>query len=154
MPGTLIPFDLRGTGTGVLQSVAIVGGSHSISAEGHPAFGGTDSSPSPLDYALAALVSCNQVTGQIVAAADRSTTLGAWDVRLAGHLDNSVLVFGEEGVSNFRDVTLTISVESNLGPEAFAHFVSEVERRCPVTELFRGSGVEYKTEWTTTPLAS
>ncbi|AVM63146.1 MULTISPECIES: OsmC family protein [Dietzia] len=153
MSGTVLEFGLDGAGTGVLHTTQIVGGEHSISAEGHSAFGGKDTAPSPLDYALAALASCTQVTGQIVAAGDKSISLGEWDVDLKAHLDNSVLVYGAEGVSNFRDVTVTVSVQTNLDEARFAEFAAEVERRCPIATLFRGSGVELTTEWTNRPLA-
>ena len=39
----------------------------------------------------------------------------------------------------------------NLSDEDFARFASEIERRCPVTTLFRDSGVDYKASWTNLP---
>lgn len=152
MSGTVLQFNLAGTGTGVLQQTQVGDGPHTITAEGHPAFGGKDTSPSPLDYALGALTSCTQVTGQIVAAGNKEIQLGKWDIKLESHLDNSVLVFGEQGTSNFRDVALDITVETNLDEQAFKDFAAEVERRCPITTLFRGSGVDYTTSWTNAPL--
>jgi hypothetical protein len=62
-------------------------------------------------------------------------------------------VFGEQGISNFSDVSLAVSVESNLSENDFDHFTKEIERRCPITTLFRGSGVEYKMSWTPRPLS-
>lgn len=154
MSGSIIPFAISGKGAGVLQSVDIEGSSHTIQAEGHPAFGGQDSAPSPLDLVLASLVSCTQVTGQIVASQISGATLGKWEVSLESHLDNSVLVYGAEGISNFSDVSLSIAVESDLDTEQFAHFVSEVERRCPIAQLFRGSAVALKFDWRNTALAA
>ena len=69
------------------------------------------------------------------------------------NLDGAVLLNGSEGVSNFRDVDLAISVETNLDDDAFARFAKEVEHRCPVTHLFRRSGVSVTTRWTAKPLA-
>lgn len=146
--GTTIPFKLIANGAGVKQTLAIEGNPHGFAAEGHRAFGGTDSAPSPLDYALGALSSCTQVTSQIVAAQNPAIRLGAWHIELAAHLNNGVLVFGEDGVSNFSDVHLDIRVETNLGPTEFAAFTAEVERRCPITQLFRGSGVRFSSAWT------
>jgi uncharacterized OsmC-like protein len=57
---TLAPFALLGSGEGVKQTVAIEGSPLSFAAEGRRAFGGTDSAPSPLDFALGALTSCTQ----------------------------------------------------------------------------------------------
>jgi putative redox protein len=153
MPGTVIPFSLHGTGTGVLNTITVEGSQHAVTMEGHPAFGGTESHLSPLDLVLSSLVACTQVTGKIVSTGMKGSKLGAWDIKLESRLDNSVLVFGEDGPSNFSDVTLTVTVENNMSDTEFEHFISEIERRCPITTLFRGSGVEYKTQWTNAPLA-
>ncbi len=56
-------------------------------------------------------------------------------------------------MSNFRDVDLEVSVETNLDDAAFAKFAKEVEHRCPVTQLFRRSGVSVTTRWSAKPLA-
>jgi putative redox protein len=151
---TLVPFALHGKGQGVKQDVAIDGGPLSFAAEGHSAFGGTDSAPSPLDFALGALTSCTQVTGQIVASGDQAIKLGRWNVAVKANLDGGVLLNGGPGVSNFRDVDLSVAVETNLDERGFAKFVEEVEHRCPVTQLFRRSGVKVTTHWTAQPLAN
>ena len=122
---TLVPFALHGTGEGVKQNIAVDGGPLSFGAEGHRAFGGTDSEPSPLDFALGALTSCTQVTGQIVASGDRSIELGRWKIAVKANLDGAVLLNGGPGVSNFRDVDLSISVETNLDESGFSKFVAE-----------------------------
>jgi putative redox protein len=150
---TLVPFALLGAGEGVKQTLAIEGSPHSFAAEGHRAFGGTDSAPSPLDFALGALTSCTQVTGQIVASGNPKIALGRWEIAVKANLDGAVLLNGGAGVSNFRDVDLAVSVETNLDDDAFAKFAKEVEHRCPVTQLFRRSGVSVTTHWTAKKLA-
>ncbi|MFC5995720.1 OsmC family protein [Pseudonocardia hispaniensis] len=120
--------------------------------EGHPAFGGTESYLSPLDMVLASLVACTQVTGRIVATGMKGAELGEWEVDLTSHLSNAVLVFGEEGSPNFNDVELNVAVETNMSEQEFAHFTSELERRCPMAALFRESGVEFKLSWSNRPL--
>ena len=144
---TLVPFSLSGSGQGVKQTIAVDGGPLAFAAEGHHAFGGTDSAPSPLDFALGALTSCTQVTAQIVASQKPAISLGRWDIAVKAHLDGAVLLKGGEGVSNFRDVDLTIAVETNLHGADFTAFAEEVEHRCPVTQLFRRSGVSVTTRW-------
>jgi uncharacterized OsmC-like protein len=151
---TLVPFALLGAGEGVKQTLAIEGSPHSFTAEGHPAFGGTDSAPSPLDFALGALTSCTQVTGQIVASGNPKIALGRWEIAVKANLDGAVLLNGGEGVSNFRDVDLAVSLETNLDAAGFAKFAKEVEHRCPVTQLFRRSGVAVTTRWSAKPLAA
>ncbi len=151
--GSIIDFNLTGTGEGVLQQVSIDGSSHSFASEGHPAFGGTDSAPSPLDYLLAAFISCNQVTAKIVALGQGIET-GRFEGHIHGTLDNSVLVFGADGVSNFDTVTLNFSLETDLDDEAFAAYTDEVARRCPVTQIFERSGVKVTANWTNKTLVA
>ena len=145
--GTILPFDLSGTGEGVLQEVSIAGSAHTIRVEGHPAFGGTDSAASPLDYVLAAYISCNQVTSKIVALG-QNIVLGEFTGRIEADLDNSVLVFAAEGNPNFSRVKLTVELETELDDAAFDEFVAEISRRCPLTQLFVRAGVDVSSEWT------
>jgi len=147
MSANLVTFRLTGEGSGVAQTIREDGTHHVIQTDAHPAFGGHDSAPSPLAYALAALTSCTQVTSQIVAR-DLGLTLGQFTVKLDAKLDPTVLATGAEGVSNFTRLTLDVAIETDAAPDAFAHFGSEVERRCPVTQLFRRSGVAVTTVWT------
>lgn len=150
--GSILPFHLHGKGEGVLQTVTIEGSSHTIRAEGHPAFGGKDSAPSPLDYALGALASCNQVTTFIVAR-DLGIAIGSFEIDLRAKLDNSVLVFGAEGNPNFSAVALHVTVETDASDAAFDKLASEVERRCPLTQLYARSGVDVTNAWRNRPLA-
>ncbi len=147
----LVTFRLTGQGRGVAQTVREDGSAHIIQTDAHPAFGGGDTAPSPLAYALAALTSCTQVTSQIVAR-HLGLTLGAFTVSVDAKLDPTVLATGAEGVSNFTRLTLTASIETDAAPAQFAHFGTEVERRCPVTQLSRRSGVAVTTEWQPLPL--
>lgn len=149
--GAILPFHLTGRGAGVLQTVEIDGSTHTITAEGHPAFGGTDSAPSPLDYVLATLTSCTQVT-TVVVARELGVALGEFEIDLHAEFDNSVLVYGAEGVSNFDRVTLRVSLLTDADSATFARLVDEVERRCPITQLFRRSGVPVETTWSNTAL--
>jgi uncharacterized OsmC-like protein len=147
MPTNLVTFRLAGEGTGVAQTVREEGTAHVIQTDAHPAFGGHDTAPSPLAYALAALTSCTQVTSQVVAR-DFGLTLGQFHVAVDAKLDPTVLATGAEGVSNFTRLKLDVAIETDADADTFARFGQEVERRCPVTQLFRRSGVEVTTSWT------
>jgi uncharacterized OsmC-like protein len=147
MAANLVTFRLTGEGSGVAQTVRENGSHHVIQTDAHPAFGGHDTAPSPLAYALAALTSCTQVTSQIVAR-DLGLTLGQFHVAVDAKLDPTVLATGADGVSNFTHVSLDVSVDTDADRELFDRFGREVERRCPITQLFRRSGVEVETSWT------
>jgi uncharacterized OsmC-like protein len=148
----LVTFRLSGEGTGVAQTIHEEGSPHVIRSDAHPAFGGADSAPSPLAYALAALTSCTQVTSQVVAK-DLGLSLGQFAVSLEAKFDPTVLATGAEGISNFTRLSLDVTVETDAAPELFARFGSEVDRRCPVSQLFRRSGVAVTTHWTARAVA-
>ncbi len=148
---TLVPFVIRGEGDGVAQHIVVPDSPHAFETDAYPAFGGRDAAPSPLFYALASLSSCNQVTAQLVAR-DFGVTLGHFSFEVRGDLDTAVLVGGADGNANFERVTLIATVESDASPEQFGLVARETERRCPISQLFKRSGLEFETEWTQVPL--
>ena len=147
---SVVPFTVEASGEGVAQHVEA--GGHTFETDAYPAFGGHDEAPSPLFYALASLSSCNQVTGSLVAKS-LGVSLGKWEFNVVGDLDTAVLVQGDEGNANFTTVTVRATVETDADDEQFSTLVSETERRCPVTQLYKRSGVTFDNEWTKRPLA-
>ncbi|WP_375424371.1 OsmC family protein [uncultured Friedmanniella sp.] len=152
MPKQTVPFAVRGQGTGVAQNVTVVGEhAHTFTSDTYPAFGGADAAPSPLAYTLGALTSCNQIAAQLVAK-DLGVRLGEFTISAVGDFDPSVFVGGVEGNANFDSVTVEASVQTDADAATFATLVSELERRCPVTQLFKRSGLEFTSTWTALPL--
>jgi putative redox protein len=144
---TLATFSVSSIGTGVAQTVRPGGSTHVIPVDAAPAFGGRDSAPSPISYALAALVSCSQVTAQIVAK-DLGIKLESFAFELAADLDTAVLVGGSRDAdANFERVSVDATIRTNATPEQFAALKLETERRCPIYQLFARSGVELVTNW-------
>ena len=149
---SVVPFALSATGAGTAQQLTTAGDkAHRFSTDAYPAFGGHDEAPSPRFYAQGSLTSCNQVTATLVAK-DLGIRLGAWTFEIQGDLDTSVLVNGAEGNANFDKVTVRATVETDASDEQFARLVAETERRCPVTQLFQRSGLEYEKNWQRLPL--
>lgn len=150
-----IPVQVNGRGTNTVQTLSVKDKTYTIKADTYTPLGGTDASPSPVAYALASLSSCNQVTGFVVAR-DHGIKLGEWNVEVQGILPTEVLVGGEQGNPNWKSVVLKARVQTDIkggqSSPQFQHFVAEVERRCPITALFKLSGVEYTSEWVNEPL--
>jgi len=145
---SLIPFVIHGSGSGVAQTIVAEGqAGHTFQADAYPSFGGQDSAPSPLFYALGALSACNQVTASLVAR-ELGIRLGHWQFDVRGDLDPSVLATGAEGNANFSRVAIEVRVETDASEAQFARLVSETERRCPVTQLFKRSGLALHNQWT------
>lgn len=150
---TVVPFIVQGSGTGVAQQVVVPDSDHAFATDAYPAFGGQDAAPSPLFFLLGSLSSCNQVTAQLVAK-DLGITLGRFEFQVQGDLDTAVLVGGADGNANFDRVEVTATIESDATPEQFEIFARETERRCPVSQLFKRSGLEFLSNWTQAPLTA
>ncbi len=112
--------------------------------------GGTDSAPTPLETALAALVGCEGVIIKGVAQAigfayDRAEFRceGVSDLRGAR---------GVRGVRpHFQSVDLSITLTTDEPEDRVAKLVRNVEQRCPVMNLFKAAGVDMIVHWTTRP---
>ena len=144
---TMVTFKLNGKGTGVRQDVTLEGSEHIINVDAAPVFGGADQYPSPMAYVNAALISCTQVTTQIVAK-DMGIELKNFDFNLTTTLDADVLLNGAiEGNPNFQTAHVNAIVETDASEETFESFSKEVERRCPMIQLFRRSGTDVRYNW-------
>jgi uncharacterized OsmC-like protein len=144
---TVATFTIHSEGTGVAQTARPGGSTHEIAIDTLPAFGGRDSAPSPVSYALAALVSCNQVTAQIVAK-EMGVTLASFVFDLSADLDTAVMVGGaHDRNGNFERVTVDAVVRTDATPEQFAALKAETERRCPISQLYLKSGIPLISNW-------
>lgn len=149
---TVVPFTISATGRGVGQTVTVGGGNaHTFTVDTHPAFGGSDASPSPLSYTLGALSSCTQITANIVAG-EMGVRLGGWTFEVVGDLDTAVMVLGQPGNATFDRVTVAAAVETDATDEQFDRLRAEAERRCPVTQLVAGGVTTFTTTWARLPL--
>ncbi|KAF4503399.1 hypothetical protein FAGAP_352 [Fusarium agapanthi] len=146
-----LPVHISGQGSGTIQTISVKDKPYTFSTDAPKVIGGQESHPSPIAYTLASLSSCNQVTGALVAK-DHGLTLGRWRVWVEGQLPTAVFVGGEEGNPNWESVELEVFVQTSADDAVFEHFVAEVERRCPIAQLFKRSGVAYKSKWINEPL--
>lgn len=140
-------FAVHGEGVGVHQRVTVKGGKHTFETDAAPVFGGSDRFPSPLYYLLGSLISCSQVTAQL-AAKSLNITLKRFEFDVSGDLDTRILVKGEQdGNANFEKITLKAEVETDADDETLQLLKEETERRCPVFQLFKQSGVKIEASW-------
>ncbi len=148
---TVATFKLHSEGTGVAQTVHLEGSQHLIHVDAAPAFGGKDQNPSPIAYALSALISCSQVTAQLVAR-DLGVTLDRFEFDIQADLDTAVLVQGAtEGNPDFQTVSINAVVETDIADDLFEKLRLETERRCPIYQLFSKSGVAIVNRWSRRP---
>ena len=143
-----VTFSVSGTGTGVRQDVDVIGSGHVIRSDAYPAFGGRDEFPSPLAYTLASLTTCSQVTASIVAK-ELGISIANYAFEVSGGLDPTAMTTGTgSGDDTFHDVRLTATVDTDATQAQIDVLGAEVERRCPVSALFRRAGTGLTTSWT------
>ncbi len=144
---TMQTFKLHSRGTGVCQEIQQEGSSHVMKVDAAPVFGGKDKYPSPIAYALGGLISCSQVTAQLVAK-DFGIKLHSFEFYLTADFDTAILVGGAtEGNPNFQNVEVNVIVETDAADPVFKRFYEETERRCPLYQLFARSGAKINYHW-------
>ena len=144
----VVTFSVSGSGSGVRQDVDVVGSGHVIRSDAYEAFGGRDEYPSPLAYALASLTTCNQVTASIVAK-EMGIDIDSYAFEVAGDFNPTVMVSGAAtGDDSFSAVRLQATVVTAASQEQVEALGAEVERRCPVSALFRRAGTGLTSAWT------
>jgi putative redox protein len=132
---TIATFKLHSEGTEVAQIVHLDDSQHEISA------------PNPIAYALSSLISCSQVTAQLVAT-DLGVKLHRFEFDISADLDTAILVAGAtQGNPNFETIAIQAVVETNISDQQFEQLKLETERRCPIFQLFSRSGVTIINHW-------
>lgn len=148
---TIATFKLRSEGTEVAQTVSVEGSPHVIKVDAAPVFGGQDSAPSPIAYALSSLISCSQVTAQLVAK-DLGVKLDRFEFDISAEFDTAILVTGATGGNpNFESIAIQAVIETDISAQQFEQLKLETERRCPIFQLFSRSGIPVTNHWSRRP---
>jgi uncharacterized OsmC-like protein len=102
-----------------------------------PVLGGTDRAANPVEYALAALATCQEITYRLHAAA-LGIPLRDVSVKLEGDLDLRGF-FGVDGQvrPGFTEIRGTVKFDSPATPEELQRLKEVVDAHCPVLDLFR-----------------
>ncbi|NIH77873.1 OsmC family protein [Amycolatopsis viridis] len=109
---------------------------HAFRVDEPTPLGGTDTAANPVEYALAALGSCQVITYQFWAA-KLGVPLDKVSVTVEGDLDLHGF-FGFDGTRpGFTEVRVTVELDGPAGPDAYADLKRQVDEHCPVLDLFR-----------------
>ena len=104
-----------------------------------PALGGKDRAPNPVEYALAALATCQEITYRLHADA-LGIPLKDISVQLEGELDLRGFFGAAKGVRpGFLSITGSVSFDSEAPAEDLQHLKSVVDAHCPVLDLFNNA---------------
>ncbi len=101
-----------------------------------PAFGGDDSAPSPADFILTALGSCQEIMYAALAST-MDIQLDSIKVKLKGNLDlRGLLGMGKDArvVPGFSNIEYEAIIQSPASQEELKRLVDAVERQCPVLD--------------------
>lgn len=107
--------------------------------------GGDDSSPSPMEYVVAALGGCLAVVVETVAA-ERQLGLSGLEIDTEATMDTRGFRGTADVSPHFRD----LRVRATFGlddPSALPALQREVERRCPAFNLVKDAGVPVTLDW-------
>ena len=109
-----------------------------------PAPMSTDEGPNSLEYLLASLPGCIIAIGRIVAM-QKKLEIGSIEVDVEGDIDKSVLMGqNQNDRAGFIEIRSYIKIEANMSNEEKHAFVEEIEKRCPVADIF-ANGTTVKT---------
>lgn len=133
-----VRFGVASRGKDGLHRVAQVR-DFSVEVDEPVALGGTDKAPNPVEYALAALATCQEITYRLHADA-LGIPLNDVKVKFEGELDLRGFFAAADGVRpGFQWIEGTVEFDSPATPEQLQHLKAVVDAHCPVLDLFRNA---------------
>uniref|UniRef100_UPI003F8F86D7 OsmC family protein n=1 Tax=Halomonas sp. TaxID=1486246 RepID=UPI003F8F86D7 len=108
--------------------------------------GGTDEGPNPVELVLSGLSSCTSVMISLIAK-EQGFAYEAAEFLNSGQIDLQGMS-GVAGVSpHFQSVQFDVVVTTGESDERLQQLKAEVEKRCPVMNLFLDAKVPVTTNW-------
>jgi uncharacterized OsmC-like protein len=110
---------------------------HSFTVDEPAGLGGTDTAANPVEYALAALGSCQVITYQFWAA-KLGVPLDGVKVVVDGDLDlHGFFGFSANTRPGFSEIRVTVELTGPAGAERYEELKRQVDEHCPVLDLFQ-----------------
>jgi uncharacterized OsmC-like protein len=130
-------FEANSRLVGPTEVAVKVGSGHSFAVDEPEALGGANVGANPVEYALAALGSCQAITYQVWAA-QLGVTLDKVEIAIDGDIDLRGFFGIDDGIRpGFNTVRMRVSLS---GPESEARYkelAAAVDAHCPVLDVFR-----------------
>jgi uncharacterized OsmC-like protein len=128
-------FSAQGTLVGITE-VDIRTGTHTFKVDEPPALGGADVAANPVQYALAALGSCQAITYRFWAE-QLGISFDSLSVRLEGDLDiRGFFGFDDTVRPGFSAIRIDVTVTGPESEERYSELAAAVDSHCPVLDLF------------------
>ncbi|MGB3910198.1 MAG: OsmC family protein [Pseudolysinimonas sp.] len=133
-----LTYTVHGAGRGAVAT-AIRAGKHEFVIDEPAALAGDDVAASPVEYALAALISCQVVVYRLYAQA-LGIQVDDIDIKAEGDLDARRLFGIDESVrAGFGAVRLNIAISGPESAERYDELRQAVDAHCPVLDLFENA---------------
>jgi uncharacterized OsmC-like protein len=131
-------YRAEGTGgAGVRAEIRI--GRHTVVVDEPPSVGGEGEAPSPVETALAALLSCQVVTYRVWAA-KLGIPLHDVAVDVEGDLDaRGFFGFDDAVRPGFGEVRVRVTLGGPAEPARYEELAAAVDAHCPVLDIFRNT---------------
>ena len=114
-----------------------VGSGHKFTVDEPEALGGSNSAANPVEYALAALGSCQAITYRVWAA-QLGIRLDKVEISIDGDIDLRGFFGIDERIrAGFNAVRVNVSLGGPEPAARFAELATAVDSHCPVLDLFR-----------------
>jgi len=135
---TIVRFNAASQGKdGLHRQVKIRG--FDVEVDEPPTLGGTDRAPSPVEYALVALATCQEITYRLHADS-LGIPLKDVSVQLEGELDLRGFFGAAKGVRpGFLNIKGSVSFDSTASAADLQRLKSVVDAHCPVLDLFNNA---------------
>ena len=99
-----------------------------------------------MQTALAALVSCENVTANM-AAREMDFDLKCLTINVSGTFDPRGFMGDASVQPYFEEVTINVKVDTSESDERIQLIKEQVEARCPIYTLFKAAGVKMNDTW-------
>lgn len=121
-------------------------GKHELVLDESEQLGGKNTGPNPMQTALAALVSCENVTANM-AAREMNFDLKGLTINVSGSFDPRGFMGDASVQPYFEEVTINVKVDTTESVERIQAIKEQVEARCPIYTLFKAAGVKMNDNW-------
>ncbi|PWR17991.1 OsmC family protein [Zavarzinia compransoris] len=129
-------FRADGTLTGTTRVEIKAGSGHAFLVDEPRSLGGDDAAANPVEYALAALGSCQAITYRVWAAL-LGLRFDRLEVAVEGDIDLRGFFGVDDGVRpGFQAIRVKVTVDGPETAARYAELTEAVNRHCPVLDLF------------------
>lgn len=121
-------------------------GNHELVLDESEMMGGKDTGPNPMQTALVALASCENVTANAVAR-EMDFDLQGLTFQVTGSFDPRGFMGDSSVRPYFEEVNVDVQVETTESDDRIKELRAQVEARCPIYTMFHAAEVKMNDNW-------